>query len=64
MRGHAKDVLERYEDAITDFDKGLQLKPDDALAYFRRGSAKDELERYGDAIADFDKGIQLKPDDA
>ena len=25
-----KDELERYEDAIADFDKGLQLEPDDA----------------------------------
>ena len=41
MCGHAKDKFERYEDAIADFDKGIQLKPDDAYTYFMTRFSKD-----------------------
>ena len=52
----------RHENAIADYDKAIQLKPDLADAYSNRGNAKGRLERYEDAITDFDKAIQLEPD--
>ena len=34
-------MLLPISDGVRDFDKGLQLEPDDAYAYFKRGCAKD-----------------------
>ena len=61
-RGNAKAALERYDDAITDYDEAIRLKPDYAEAYSNRGIAKAALGRYDDAIADYDEAIYLKPD--
>ena len=61
-RGAAKDALEQYKDAITDYDEAIRLKPDYAKAYSNRGAAKDALEQYKDAITDYDEAIRLKPD--
>ena len=51
-----------YDRAIADFDRAIQLKPDDAVAYANRGWAYDDKGDYDRAIADFDRAIQLKPD--
>ena len=52
----------RYDDAITDYDKAIRLKPDFAEAYSNRGNTKEALGRHDDAIADHDEAIHLKPD--
>ena len=62
IRGNAKAVLNRNEDAIADYDEAIRLEPDYANAYYNRGTAKDELGHHEDAIADFDEAIRLKPD--
>ncbi len=61
IRGNAKAVLNRNEDAIADYDEAIQLESDYANAYYNRGTAKDELGQHEDAIADFDEAIRLKP---
>ena len=63
-RGTAKRNKGNYTDAVTDFDRAIQLEPDYAYAYICRGNAKRKLEQYFAAIADYDKAIRLKPDDA
>jgi len=62
IRGNAKAVLDRNEDAIADYDEAIRLKSDYANAYYNRGTAKDELGHHEDAITDFDEAIRLKPD--
>ena len=57
-----KHPLEQNEDAITDYDAALRLKPDLAEAYINRGIAKAALNRHGDAIADYDQAIRSTPD--
>ena len=61
-RGFAKYVLGQYEEAINDYDKAIELRPDYAPVYKNRGNAKAELGRYEEAITDFDKAIKLEPD--
>ena len=64
LRGNAKYDLGLYHEAISDYDKAIRLKPDDAKAYGNRGLAKYNLKKYFAAIADYDTAIRLNPDDA
>ena len=63
-RGNTKAALGQYVAATSDYDKAIQLKPDDADAYYNRELAKYYLGQYLAAIQDYDAAIQLKPDDA
>ncbi len=64
MQGNTKAALGQYFAAISDYNKVIQLKPNDANVYINRGFAKYYLGQYVAAISDFDKAIQLKPDAA
>jgi len=48
----------------VDYDKAIELGPDNADAYYRRGDANDELGEYGKAIVDYNKAIELDPNHA
>jgi len=54
--------LEKYEEAITSYDKALQIKPDLYDAWNNRGGALGKLGRYEEAIASSDKALQIKSD--
>ena len=55
--------LEKYEEAIADFDKAIELDSDNSYAYKLRGFAKHHLGFYQEAITDYDKTIKLDPND-
>ena len=57
-------ISKHHKEAIGDFDKAIELNPEDAAAYNNRGNAKADLTQYKEAIADYDKAIELKPEDA
>lgn len=61
-RGCFLENEKKYEDAIIDFNKAVDLKPDYTEVYLRRGILFKELKRYQEAINDYNKAIQLKPD--
>ncbi|QSJ20728.1 tetratricopeptide repeat protein [Nostoc sp. UHCC 0702] len=50
--------------AIKDYDKAIQLKPEDSYVYKERGSYRLEIEDYKRAINDYTQAIELEPDDA
>ena len=50
------------DEEIASYDKALQLKPDDDVAWNNRGYALGNLGRWDEAIASYDKALQLKPD--
>ena len=54
--------LGQYDNAIIDYDTAIQLKPDDAIAYYNRGIAKFNLGQYIAAISNYDEALRLKPD--
>jgi tetratricopeptide (TPR) repeat protein len=69
-RGHAQDwlaqarclcKLERYEEAMTSYDKAIDLPLNDIQVWLERGLVLNHLERYDEALASLDKAIELNP---
>jgi len=54
--------LGKYDKAIEDFNKAIELNPDLAVAYYNRGNTYAELGEYDRAIKDYDKAIELNKD--
>ena len=50
-----------YQGAIADYNKALEINPDDATAYSYRGVAKGTLGDYRGAVADYTKAIEINP---
>jgi len=55
--------LGRYEEAISSFDRAIQIKSDKDQSWNNRGVALANLGRYEEAISSFDRTLQIKPDD-
>jgi tetratricopeptide (TPR) repeat protein len=55
---------QKYQEAISAFDKAIELNPNDANAWYNKGYALGNLAKYEEAIIAFDKAIEIKPDDA
>ena len=53
-----------YHEAIMDFEKIIELEPDNSNGYYYLAKAKEELAKYVDAVIDYDTAIRLDPDDA
>ena len=51
----------RWEEAIAEYNKAIDLDPNLAIVYNNRGAAYFETEQYDLAIADFNKAIELDP---
>lgn len=51
------------EEAITSFDKALEIKPKDADIWYNREKALQQLGRIEEAITSFEQAISIKPDD-
>ena len=54
--------MDEHSEAIADYDRAIELKPDYAEAYNNRGIANRILECHSEAIADYNRAIELKPD--
>ena len=50
-----------YKKAIEDFNKFIELKPDDVYSYFCRGVAYSKLGNYNKAVEDYSKAIDIYP---
>jgi tetratricopeptide (TPR) repeat protein len=51
----------RYDDALADFDRALELDPGAAWTVASRGLTYQAMGRYDDALADFDRALELDP---
>ncbi len=60
-RGTLKTNLDRHEEAISDANEAMRLKPNYAEAYILRGLSKNNLGRYEEAISDLNETIRLRP---
>lgn len=54
----------KWDKAIVEFNKAIELNAKLASAYFMRGNIYNEKEQHEKAIADFSRYIELKPKDA
>ncbi|NJO43998.1 MAG: tetratricopeptide repeat protein [Cyanobacteria bacterium CRU_2_1] len=52
----------RYEEAITTYDRAIQMQPNHAIAWFSRGVALAKLHQFEEAVQSYDQAIQTKPD--
>jgi clan AA aspartic protease (TIGR02281 family) len=55
------DKIGFYDKAISDFNAGIKLDPDDEDFYLSRAASFNAQEKFDDAINDINKAIQLKP---
>ena len=62
LRGRAYTSLEKYGQALEDFEKAETIDPDDAETYFNRGYLYQQQGRYSRAINDYDTAISKKED--
>ncbi|NQV69011.1 MAG: tetratricopeptide repeat protein, partial [Pseudohongiella sp.] len=51
----------KLQEAVTSYEKAIQLKPDYEEAYSNRGAALQELGQFDEAVASYDKAIRLRP---
>jgi Flp pilus assembly protein TadD len=50
-----------YDEALTDFDRAIELNPADLLSIGKRGEVYQATGRYDDALTDFNRAIELNP---
>ena len=62
-RGRSYRSLDRYEEAIADFEKAIELDPGHADAYYYRGRSYKSLDDSDRARADFETILRLDMDD-
>jgi tetratricopeptide (TPR) repeat protein len=63
-RGIARSLmmLERYEEALSIFNKVIEQEPEFSASYANRGILYDRMQNYTAAIADYEKAVQLDPE--
>jgi tetratricopeptide (TPR) repeat protein len=64
VRGENYRKMGRYDRALADFNRAIELNPEDATALGGRGETYRAMGRYEEALADFDRGLELDPEDA
>ncbi|WP_225902702.1 tetratricopeptide repeat protein [Pseudanabaena sp. PCC 6802] len=61
-RAYAFLKLERYTEAVSDYERLLALKPEDRDAWFNRAWSLKSLKRYEEALESYDRAIALLPE--
>lgn len=56
--------LGKYDLAIQDYTKALEVDPANSFAYYNRGITKDRMGDFEGAVADFSSAITLDPGNA
>jgi len=61
QKGIMNTNLGKYETAVNDFNRALDMDPEYVLAHNGRGMAYLEMELYDEAVSDFETAIALDP---
>jgi lipoprotein NlpI len=62
IRGQVRELLQKHDEAVADFDKAIELDAKLAEAYDHRGSERFKLGQVKESLADFDRYLELRPD--
>ena len=54
--------MNKYEEAIQDFLKAIEINPNDYIAFTHYGEVLLELKQFKEAIQIFNKAIEIKQD--
>ena len=54
----------QFEQALKDFSRTVELRPEYANAWFHRGEIHYEMGNFAKAVADYDRAVQLQRNDA
>jgi flagellar biogenesis protein FliO len=60
-RGNTYYIIGNYKQAIEDYDRAIEIKPDYTDAYNNRGAAYNHLGNYRQAIEDYGRAIEINP---
>jgi len=60
-RGLCRQYQEKFRDALNDFSRASQLKPEDPLTYLHMGELHTFQENYVDAIQAYEKAFRINP---
>ncbi|MGI9211734.1 MAG: tetratricopeptide repeat protein, partial [Methylococcaceae bacterium] len=63
-RGNVFNQLERFEDALSDYDRVLKINPAHVEALYNRGNTLKSMGRLEAALTSYDQALQLRPDHA
>ena len=61
VRGARYVAKGRYDQALADYDRAIELSPDHASGFMGRGNTYYAMGRYDQALADYDRAIELDP---
>jgi len=53
----------RYDEALANFNRAIELQPNYAWAIASRGETYRLMEHYDEALADFNRAVELEPDE-
>ena len=61
-RAHIYGDQKKWDLALADYNKAIQINPDFAQAYINRGFVYHEQKKWDLALADYNKAIQINPE--
>ena len=53
--------MEKYSEALEDFNESIKIDPNDENAYYSRGNLGLKNRKYKDAVGDFDSVLKINP---
>jgi tetratricopeptide (TPR) repeat protein len=60
-RGNKFRKLQRYEEAISAYERAINIKSDYYEAWYCKAYLLEQLQRYEEAIASYDRALQIQP---
>jgi tetratricopeptide (TPR) repeat protein len=55
---------QNYQKAIQDYNKAIEINPNNGNIYYNKGAAHNNLKEYIKAISSYDKTIEINPNDS
>ena len=60
-QANASYIAREYEEALSEYDRALELRPDDPSTLYNKGTTLADLHRHEDALATFNRALELRP---